>query len=154
RAAADGQDSERSGKAQEQSARPPWSEAFSSNETGITVWASASPHLDPSIIREGEQALNLALRLLLTEAATGYRARLLRETIGFMHLLQGLLQNALPEGKAQERAARRLQTVSTELSNALGGPELDRKAQTRLADELAQASDRLETLIGRTLRRR
>ncbi len=120
----------------------------------VRVRLASAPALDADIVREGEQAFNTALRLLLTEAATGYRARLLRETLGFMHLVKALLQCSMTEAKAQERAVKRLQAVNEALADAISGPDMDRKAQTRLADELAQACDRLEHLIGQTLRRR
>jgi hypothetical protein len=121
---------------------------------GVTVRADAAPQLPATLAHEGENVLNLALALLLAESAPGYRARLLRETISFMQLVKILLQCTLPDLKSQERALRRLQAVGIALANALADTELDRKAQTRLADELAQAGDRLEALIGRTLYRR
>jgi NAD-dependent DNA ligase len=120
---------------------------------GVIVRVSSPSQTPPDVAREGELVLNLALALLLTGEATNYRARLLRETIGFMQLVRGMLQCDLTDAKTQERALRRLQTASAALSSAISDPEMDRKAQTRLADELAQVGNRLETLIGRTLRR-
>jgi len=120
----------------------------------LVVRVASSPLLDTSVVQEGQRVMNLTLALLLTDAAPDYRARLLRETVGFMQLVRALLRCPLPEAKLRERATRRLQSVAAALSDALAGPELDRKAQTRLADELAQAGDRLEALIGQTLRRR
>ncbi len=128
--------------------------ALTLNVDGPTVRIASPQQLDPSVVQEGERVLSLTLALLMTEPALGYRARLLREAIGFMQLVMALLRYPLPEAKARERATRRLQSVAAALSDALAGPELDRKAQTRLADELAQAGDRLEALIGSTPRRR
>ncbi len=100
-----------------------------------------------------ERTLALALELLLSEPATGFRARLLRETVGFMRLARILTQLEPLAPKARERALRRLTAAAAALEQANDQPDMDRKEQTRLANELAQTSERLEALIGRTLRR-
>ena len=52
------------------------------------------------------------------------------------------------EDKTRERALRRVRRLQSLITEMLPQPCLDRKTQTRLADELAEASDRLYTLSG------
>lgn len=90
-----------------------------------------------------------ALRLLVSDHAPDYRARLLRELIRFLRRAELAQEkaNGVPE-RERERLLRRLGRVAELLAQAEAKPELDRKAQTRLADELAEASSRLATLLG------
>lgn len=92
-----------------------------------------------------------ALRLLVSDYAPAYRARLLRELIRFLRRAE--LAQTKPSGvpdRERERLLRRLGRVAELLAQAETRPDLDRKAQTRLADELAEASSRLAALLGIT----
>ena len=100
----------------------------------------------------GQQALCVAVSLLVAEPATGYRARLLRETVGFMRLVTLLLRCEPLSDKSQDRATRRLKAAIATLTEAGVRPDLERKEQTHLADQLAQIRARLEVIVGQTLR--
>ncbi len=87
--------------------------------------------------------------LLTSRFAPDFRARLLRELVRFAAGVPAW-QQALAQGgeKDQERALRRLRRLREALGEALPQTELDRKTQARLAEDVAEASDRLYALSG------
>ena len=101
--------------------------------------------------QETERARVDVVALLTCPPAPDFRARLLRELVRFAAgtpaWTAGLAQ---ADAKDQERALRRVRRLQESLTEALAMPELDRKTQARLAEDLADASDRLYLLSGQT----
>ena len=91
------------------------------------------------------------IALLTCPPAPDFRARLLRELVRFAAgtpaWMAGLAQ---ADEKDQERALRRVRRLQDALTEALAMPDLDRKTQARLAEDLAEATDRLYALSGQT----
>lgn len=91
------------------------------------------------------------ITLLVSPPAPDFRARLLRELVRFAAGMPAWQKGLAEVGdEAQERALRRVRRLKEALTEALVSPDLDRKTQSRLAEELADASDRLYTLSGQT----
>lgn len=91
------------------------------------------------------------ITLLVSPPAPDFRARLLRELVRFAAGMPAWQKGLAEAGdKAQERALRRVRRLKEALTEALVPPDLDRKTQSRLAEELAEASDRLYALSGQT----
>ncbi len=99
--------------------------------------------------REAERARQDILALLTCPPAPNFRARLLRELVRFaagMPVWKAAL-NGMGD-KDQERALRRLRKLQDSLADTRVQPDVDRKTQARLAEDLAEASDRLYALSG------
>ena len=103
----------------------------------------------PEWMLEMQAARSEVVTLLTSRFAPDFRARLLREMVRFAAgtttWQQGLWQGS---EKDQERALRRVRRLREALAQALPQPELDRKTQSRLAEDIAEASDRLYALSG------
>lgn len=106
----------------------------------VAVWDKESASVRADVIT-----------LLVSPPAPDFRARLLRELVRFAAGMP-VWQKGLAEvgEKAQERALRRVRRLQEALTEALVQDDLDRKTQSRLAEELADASDRLYALSGQT----
>ncbi len=105
----------------------------------------------PTWLVEMQVARDETVALLTSRHAPNFRARLLRELVRFAAGIpgwqQGLMQGA---EKDQERALRRVRRLRLSLMEALPQTEPDRKTQSRLAEDIAEASDRLYALSGQT----
>lgn len=99
--------------------------------------------------REAERARQDILVLLTCPPAPNFRARLLRELVRFAAGMPAW-KAALSEmsDKDQERALRRLRKLQDSLADTRIEPDVDRKTQARLAEDLAEATDRLYALSG------
>ena len=105
----------------------------------------------PTWLVEMQVARDEAIALLTSRHAPNFRARLLRELVRFAAGIPGW-QQGLTQGaeKDQERALRRIRRLRLSLMEALPQTEPDRKTQSRLAEDIAEASDRLYALSGQT----
>lgn len=93
---------------------------------------------------EAAQAVGKAIALLTSEQAPQFRSRLLRELARFAHRADALMLEAdRLSAKDRARAARRLLRMNEAISAACVQRDLDRKAQTDLADRLAETSDKI-----------
>lgn len=105
----------------------------------------------PAWLLEMQSARSEVITLLTSRFAPNFRARLLREMVRFAAGATGWQQELAQGGeKDQERALRRLRRLRDALAEALPQPELDRKTQSRLAEDISEASDRLYALSGQT----
>jgi Helix-hairpin-helix domain len=99
--------------------------------------------------QETERVCVDVVALLTCPPAPDFRARLLRELVRFAAgtpaWMTGLAQ---ADAKDQERALRRVRRLQEALTESLAMTDLDRKTQARLAEDLADASDRLYALSG------
>jgi hypothetical protein len=105
---------------------------------------SAASDLTLRLQTAAAQAMGRVVEVLVSGAESGLRPRLLRELTRFAAHAETLVADAprLSE-KDRERIERRLQRASELLSNAWTHNALDKKAQARLADDLADATDKL-----------
>lgn len=105
----------------------------------------------PTWLLEMQVTRNEVIALLTSRFAPDFRARLLREMVRFAAGVPGWQQGLAQGGeKDQERALRRVRRLRQSLAQALPQPEPDRKTQSRLAEDIAEASDRLYALSGQT----
>ena len=105
---------------------------------GLSVWE-----------REAERARQDIVALLTCPPAPNFRARLLRELVRFAAGMPVWKTAILGVGdKDQERALRRLRRLQDSLMETRVQQDIDRKTQARLAEDLAEASDRLYALSG------
>ena len=124
-------------------------ETRSGNEAGEPPIPAASPAGASLWEREAERARQDIVALLTCPPAPNFRARLLRELVRFaagMPLWKAALAQA--GDKDQERALRRLRRLQDSLMETRVQQDIDRKTQARLAEDLAEASDRLYALSG------
>jgi hypothetical protein len=135
-------------------AHPAVKEAKSAAKSGPAQTTSekppaAEPPISPTrtLASAAERAMGHVTALLSGSQAQPLRPRLQRELTQLAPTVETLQTGAarLPE-KAQERAAKQLQRLVAELSDA-GLPALDHKAQGRLADSLAKANAKLAALV-------
>jgi hypothetical protein len=95
------------------------------------------------------RALERASALLLMGPAADYRGRLLRELARLLTRAFAALEVAEVSDRAHERALRGLQAAVEAVEATLERPDLDRKAQLRLAETLSDTNERLDALLGR-----
>jgi hypothetical protein len=107
----------------------------------------ATPPLpDPALRLQttAAQAMGRVIELLVSGVEAGLRPRLLRELTRFAAHAETLVAEAPRlSAKDRERSERRLQRASELLSSAWTHNDLDKKAQARLADGLAEVTDKL-----------
>jgi len=90
-----------------------------------------------------------AVALLTNPLAPDYRASLLRELVRYASRMPGWLNAFTTQTERdRERAVRRMHRIGELLTEASAQPDIDRKAQTRLSEDLSDASDRLDALTG------
>ncbi len=128
-----------------------YSNTHSGGVLNTEAWdeASARPEDETAWEREAERARQDILALLTCPPAPNFRARLLRELVRFaagMPVWKTVLSGM--GDKDQERALRRLRKLQDSLADTRPAPDVDRKTQARLAEDLAEASDRLYALSG------
>lgn len=87
------------------------------------------------------------IALLISQGAPDFRTRLLRELVRFAAGVP-LWQVNLQLPSTDERLLRRIRRLQAQLTALLALPELDRKLQNRLADDLAEACERLYASSG------
>jgi hypothetical protein len=90
------------------------------------------------------QAMGRVVEVLVSGADAGLRPRLLRELTRFAARAEALVADAPKlSAKDRERMERRLQRASELLSDAWTHNDLDKKTQSRLADDLSDMTDKL-----------
>jgi hypothetical protein len=101
------------------------------------------PEPTPPVQAAAVQTLGRTITLLLSVHAPTFRSRLLKELARFARHAASLAsdKSRLSE-KEQENLARRLRRIGDEFAAAAAQPDLDRKAQTRLIETLAEFCDR------------
>ena len=115
--------------------------AGKSASSALVQWETppaAAPALSP-LAEEAVRALGQTTRFLLGAHAPQFRNRLLRELARFAERAETLILEPgdLKAGE-QEQRMRRLRQGGEEFTAADTQPELDRKAQSKLADTLAE----------------
>ncbi len=109
----------------------------------------------PARLVEAEEAWEHAARstaeqavaLLINPFAPVYRANLLRELVRYASRMPGWLNSfGTQTERDRDRAVRRMHRIGELLTEASAQPDLDRKTQTRLSEDLSDASDRLDAL--------
>lgn len=109
--------------------------------TALVQWETpqmAAPALSP-LIEEAVRTLGLTIRFLLGVHAPQFRNRLLRELARFAERAEMLiLEPGDLKAEEQEQRMRQLRRGCEEFTAAEAQAELDRKAQSKLADTLAE----------------
>ena len=112
-----------------------------SASSSLVQWDPA-PHAAPALsplAAEAVRALGLTARFLLGVHAPQFRNRLLRELARFAERAETLiLEPGDLKAEEQEQRMRQLRRGGEEFVAADAQPELDRKAQSKLADMLAE----------------
>ncbi len=90
-----------------------------------------------------------AAHLLVSDRAADFRPKLIKELVRFTRLAGNVLQKSADiSPKERDRIIKRVRRAWESLSPVEGIADFDRKAQSRLAEELAEVNDRIEKVEG------